>query len=237
VQIVIDPSGDTAPPQVWWTYPADRATDVGVSAIPVTTDDAGPVLPPLPFVQFSEAMDQGTVTDAAVQVMDGEGQALPVTVLYDGVMHRAVIYPRQTLQGEMDYTVTIAAGVKDLAGNPLGASYIWSFETGMLKRSDVVHLYGAITENGVELSWTYAGIDADYYEVWRADNAPYFTPGDVCVAPGCTEVTGTAYTDTAGCSGPGANCTYVVRLVTTDGWRSPVGARLGVFNFGLTPGE
>ena len=129
VQILIDPSGDTAPPVVRWTYPADGAAEVVISASPVFTDQVGPVWGPLPFAQFSEAMDEETVTDAMVQVLDGTGQAVPVSVTYEGVTRRMMIYPRQALQGGMEYTVTVAAGVKDLAGNPMAASHTWSFRT------------------------------------------------------------------------------------------------------------
>ena len=129
VQIVIDPAGDTVPPVVRWTYPADGAVDVAVSASPVFTDDIGLVWAPLPYVQFSEAMDEETVTDAAVQVVDGAGQVLPVSVSYEGVTRRVVIYPRQALQPGMVYTVTVAAAVRDLAGNAMAADYAWSFLT------------------------------------------------------------------------------------------------------------
>ena len=112
--------------------------------------------------------------------------------------------------------------------------------TGIVQILDVAGLTATVTPAApgtVVLNWTYTGADADHYEVWRANNAPYFTPGDVCdVDPGCESVHNTTYTDTDGCSVPGTNCTYVVQVVTTDDWRSP-GARLGVFNFGLTPGE
>jgi uncharacterized repeat protein (TIGR01451 family) len=129
VQIVIDPAGDATLPTVVWTYPADGATGVAISAQPVFTDGVGPVWGPLPFVQFSEAMDEVTVTDGVVRMVDGTGQAVPVSVAYDGVTHRAAIYPRQALQGGMTYTVTVAAGVKDLADNPLAADHVWSFRT------------------------------------------------------------------------------------------------------------
>lgn len=129
VQIVIDPAGDTIPPVVWWTYPADGTAAVPVSANAIFTDDVGPVYGPLPFVQFSEALDAATVTEAAVQMLDGAGQPVPVSVGYDGVTRRAMIYPRQAQQAGMTYTVRVAAGVKDLAGNPLAAAHTWSFTT------------------------------------------------------------------------------------------------------------
>ena len=110
-----------------------------------------------------------------------------------------------------------------------------SGDTAVVQVLDVTGLQGAITAEGVALTWSYAGTDADHYEVWRADNAPYFTPGDICLAPGCNTTTTPAHTDAASCSDPAVNCTYVVRVVTTDHWRSPDGARLGVFNFALAP--
>jgi uncharacterized repeat protein (TIGR01451 family) len=129
VQIEIDPVGDATPPQVVWTYPADGATEVEITARPVLTDEVGPVWGPLPYAQFSEAMDAATVTDGVVQMADGAGQPVPVSVAYDGVTRRATIYPRQALRGETWYTVTVDAGVKDLAGNPISADYSWSFQT------------------------------------------------------------------------------------------------------------
>jgi len=79
-------------------------------------------------------MDEETVTDAAVQVVDGAGQVLPVSVFYEGVTRRVVIYPRQALQPGMVYTVTVATGVKDLAGNAMAAEYDWSFQTRQQER-------------------------------------------------------------------------------------------------------
>jgi len=129
VQVVIDPAGDTMPPAVWWTYPEDGAIDVAVTAQPVFTDDVGPVWAPLPFVQFSEAMDEESITDDVVQMLDGAGQPVPVSVAYDGVTRRAAVYPRRALMGGMTYTLAVAAGVKDLAGNAMPSSYAWSFQT------------------------------------------------------------------------------------------------------------
>ncbi len=138
VQIVIDPAGDTTPPQVVWTYPGDGAKDVAITATPVYTNDLGPVWGPLPFVQFSEALDETTVTDGAVEARDEAGQPLPVSVGYDAVTRRATIYPRQALPGGMTYTVTVTAGAKDLAGNEMGESYAWSFTTR--KEADRIYL-------------------------------------------------------------------------------------------------
>ena len=129
VQLVIDPAGDTTPPQVRWAFPADGAVDVAITAGAIFTDDVGPVYGPMPWVQFSEAMDEETITDDVVQMVGGVGQVVPVSVGYDGATRRAMVYPRQALQGGVTYTLTVAAGVKDLAGNGMGAPHTWSFTT------------------------------------------------------------------------------------------------------------
>lgn len=64
-------------------------------------------------------------------------------------------------------------------------------------RMEVAGLAATVTSSTVELSWTYAANDADHYEVWRAEDAPYFTPGDTCEKPGCATVNDTTYTDLA----------------------------------------
>ena len=130
---------------------------------------------------------------------------------------------RRTLQDVLTATGSPAVGVLLLRGAEVA-------------RLEVAGLAATVTSKSVVLSWTYAANDADHYEVWRAADAPYFTPGEICAAPDCATATGTTYTDDSGCSDPDSNCTYVVRVVTTDNWRS-TGVRLGVFNFGLTPGE
>ena len=132
VQIVINPSGDATPPQVVWTYPADGATDVAIRATALRTDETGPIFLPLPFAQFSEALDPATVSDALVHVVDADGAALPVTVFHSAPLHRLSIQPRQALQGQTVYTVTLGTGLRDLAGNALKTTYTWSFETGVL---------------------------------------------------------------------------------------------------------
>lgn len=137
VQIIIDPAGDTTRPQVWWTYPANGATGVAITATPVFTDEVGSVWGPLPFVQFSEAMDEQSITDGVVQMTDGTGQPVPLSVIYDGTTRRAAVYPRRALQGGTTYRLTVAATVKDLAGNQLTAPYIWSFTT----REEMNHIY------------------------------------------------------------------------------------------------
>jgi len=41
-----------------------------------------------------------------------------------------VFNPNDDLNAGTEYTATITAGVKDLAGNAMAAEYVWSFTTG-----------------------------------------------------------------------------------------------------------
>ncbi len=75
-----------------------------------------------------------------------------------------------------------------------------------------------VTSSQLEIVWTPA-TGADRYEVWRAINAPYFTPGADCAAPGvygCASVTGTSYPH-AGLGDPASNYSYLVRGVSSCG--------------------
>ena len=83
-------------------------------------------------------MDEESITDDVMQMVDSGGLPVPVSVGYDGVTHRAAAYLREALEGEMTYTVTVAATVKDLAGNEMGAPYSWSFVTQ--KQARRIHL-------------------------------------------------------------------------------------------------
>ena len=108
---------DTTAPTVSSTSPANGATGVGVSA-PVT-------------VRFSEMVDPTTVSSATV-TLQGPGGAVAATVSYASATSTASLTPSAQLALNTTYTATVkggASGVKDLAGNALGADVTWSFTT------------------------------------------------------------------------------------------------------------
>ena len=90
--------------------------------------------------------------------------------------------------------------------------------------------------NQVELAWP-APAGAERYQVWRALNEPYFTPGDDCSSPGayaCTETIATSYPDNVTADNP----TYVVRALSTCGGYSDAAYQhVGRFRFSLIPGQ
>jgi OmpA-OmpF porin, OOP family len=75
---------------------------------------------------FSEEMARSTITTSTFTVKHGT-TALSGRVTFAGTT--ATFNPSSELEKGTTYTATIAAGVKDLAGNALANSYVWSFTT------------------------------------------------------------------------------------------------------------
>jgi hypothetical protein len=111
---------DTTAPTVSAVAPTDGAADVAV------TSNAG--------VTFSEAMDPDTIgTNTFTLVKQGATTPVTAQVSYDAATKKATLDPNADLDPSTTYLTTLkggAAGVKDLAGNPLGADKAWSYSTG-----------------------------------------------------------------------------------------------------------
>ncbi len=107
-----DNNDDRQSPSIVATTPVDRSTAAGTSA-DIT-------------VEFSETLDAGSVTPAAVALLGPSG-AVAIDVAVNG--ETLVIDPKDNLAAGGSYTVTIAAAVKDVAGNAMGADYTWQFAT------------------------------------------------------------------------------------------------------------
>lgn len=114
------PGGDTVPPVVVTTSPADGASDVDGSGA-VTAD-------------MSEDLLASSVTAAAVVVEQVSTSAVVAgAVTYDTVARRLRFQPLAPLAPGSSYRATVAAGaVVDLAGNPLAAAVVWTFTTAPL---------------------------------------------------------------------------------------------------------
>jgi hypothetical protein len=113
---------DTVAPTVSSVVPADGATDVEVTASAEAT--------------FSESMDPNTIsTTTFTLTKQGASDALAAQVSYDAATKKAILHPSVDLEAGSTYTATLkggAMGVKDLAGNPLGADKTWSFSTSAM---------------------------------------------------------------------------------------------------------
>ena len=113
--------GDTIAPTVTVVNPLDGSTGICLTKVVSAT--------------FSEVMDPATVNAASFFVTD-RGADVPGTVTYDAARQTARFVPSNAtgLAASRTFIATIvagAAGVKDLAGNPLAVNRVWSFTTGV----------------------------------------------------------------------------------------------------------
>ena len=99
-------------PSVLYTSPSSAAADVTVNSRVTAT--------------FSAAMNASTITAATFTLKQG-AVGIPGAVTYSGTT--ATFTPSSGLAGNTTYTVTITTGVRDMAGNPIAANYVWSFTT------------------------------------------------------------------------------------------------------------
>src|SRR5439155_9314932 len=100
-------------PFVNFIVPGNAATHVTVSRTVAAT--------------FSEVMNPLTITTVTFTLKQGT-TAVAGTVSYAGVT--ATFNPVSTLAPNAVHTATITVGARDLAGNALGANFVWSFKIG-----------------------------------------------------------------------------------------------------------
>jgi hypothetical protein len=90
-----------------------------------------------PSVTFSETVDPSTITFT----LSAGGVPVAGNLTYSGTT--AIFTPSVWLVYDTQYTASVSAGVKDLAGNPMPNGYFWSFTTGTA--SDTTPPYVAAT--------------------------------------------------------------------------------------------
>ena len=106
---------DTTPPTVTTVAPASAAT--GVSRTTAVT------------ATFSEAMDATTISAANFELRDPSSALIAATVAFNTATNVATLMPSAALAASTTFTATVKVGVKDLAGNALASSQVWSFTT------------------------------------------------------------------------------------------------------------
>jgi hypothetical protein len=117
---------DTTPPAVRWISPTDGAVFPMPSPASFT-DPVGVGYYPLVTIQFSEALDDATVSNANV-MLRVDGQLVNSTVQFVAGLNQVVLTPRQSLVEGHLYTLTATTGVKDSRGNALAAPFNASFK-------------------------------------------------------------------------------------------------------------
>jgi hypothetical protein len=107
---------DTTPPDILTTSPLNGAAGVATDAIITIT--------------FSEALAPATVNSSTISLrVTGSGPAIAGTVTYNSASGTATLTPSSALSNNTSYTVTVSAGIKDLAGNPLPSLLTFNFLT------------------------------------------------------------------------------------------------------------
>jgi Fibronectin type III domain. len=107
---------DVTPPRVTATSPANGQTAVSSFATVTAT--------------FSEPIDPTTInTTTFIVKITSTGAVVPGTVTYTATTRIAEFKPTSPLPNPALLTATVTTGVKDLAGNKLGADFSWTFTT------------------------------------------------------------------------------------------------------------
>lgn len=114
----IELTADTAPPSITSTAPAADATAVDLATTVTAT--------------FDEPVDPTTVTTATVELRGPDNSLVAATVAYEEPARTAILTPTAWLSTSTTYTATVkggSGGIKDLAGNSMASSTVWSFTT------------------------------------------------------------------------------------------------------------
>ncbi|MCX5903562.1 MAG: Ig-like domain-containing protein [Proteobacteria bacterium] len=84
-------------------------------------------------MEFSDEMDEESITSETVTLEDGTGTRIPGSVSYDSTLRQALLVPQQTLTAAATYTVKVSSTVQNKSEFPLSGTTSFSFTT----KSDV----------------------------------------------------------------------------------------------------
>lgn len=150
------PSNDTTPPTVS-SDPSPTPVN-GATQVPLNTSIRA---------TFSEPINPDTLTSNTFIVLSvgiSGGTAVSGTVAYTAETKTATFTPTTLLEIDTTYTVTITTAVEDEAGNPMAATYSWSFTTGSaidnsppsFPGNDPQLVAQATSSDSISLSWVAA---------------------------------------------------------------------------------
>jgi len=207
------------PPTVISTNPANNATGVPINQKITAT--------------FNEAMNPTTISAATFTFTAPGGVAVAGTVTYAVTGSIATFAPSASLALNTIYIATITTGAEDLAGDPLGTNYVWTFTTGAVPDTTKPTIISTTPTGGAAGVATNQAVSATFSEAMDPTtiNATTFTltgPGGIAV-PGLVTYAAIANTATfTPTSNLSPNTVYTATVTTgaTDLAGNPLGAGL-----------
>ncbi len=195
----------------------ENVEKVGLCPLVVSTNPAnlatGVPLNQVITITFNEAMDPATIMPTAFsltgpvgsgRIAGGSKSAAEISgsLTYDAATYTMSFTPSPKLNSNSTYTGTVATSVKDLTGNALQVSYVWTFSTGTTVLPSVVATDPVNNATGVFLNKV----------VTATFNAPMdpltITASTFTLKQGTTSITGAVtYTGTMASFTPAANLT------------------------------
>jgi len=141
-------AGDTTPPIVVSTFPAAGSAGVGTGASLMAT--------------FSEALNASSVTNTTFTLSITGGGAVAGSVSLTG--NTAALVPTTTLLPGTSYTARLTTGIRDVAGNAMGAAFTWSFTTATATDTTPPTVTSVTPTNGATGVAASASITASFSE-------------------------------------------------------------------------
>lgn len=129
---VQDENGNNMAVDYVWTFTTttDDIQPIVVSTIPAAGDTNVAVNRKI-VVYFNEALTASTITATSFLVTGPGSTVVTGTISYDATNHSVTFDPDLDLATGTTFTVRITTDVKDAAGNPMAADYVWTFTTGL----------------------------------------------------------------------------------------------------------
>jgi hypothetical protein len=184
-----DPAGNSMASPFVWSFTTGTTTDVTAPTVSSTNPAnaaTGVTLSQKIAATFNEVMDSSSITTTTFTLKQGT-TAVAGTLSYAG--RTATFTPTANLAASTLYTSTITTGATDLAGNPLGSNFAWTFTTGTGSNASaptVTSTVPAASAAGVGINQT---INATFST--GMDPSTINTGTFTVAGPGVTPVTGT----------------------------------------------